>query len=128
MLSPVHTGVGETVTPVGANGLAFTTKDAELADGEVQPVTVWVTLYTPAIAKVTLFLVTGLPLKVGPSGVVHVKAAPPIPVADSVISAPTHTGLGDTVTPVGADGVEVTTKLRAADEAEGQPNTVWVTV
>ena len=101
-------------------GLTVTTT---VAAGEVQLLTVCVTLYVPAMVKVTGVRVTGDPVAVPPPlGKVQLKL---LPVADKVNVPPSQTGFGVAVTAVGAAGLAGSLKVTGpASTFEVQPLSV----
>ena len=84
--------IGELLPAVGAAGVAFTTT-ATVPAAEVQPPTVTVTLYVPAMASVAPGRVGFCADEVYPPGPVHEYVAPEIVPADKLMVAPSQTGL-----------------------------------
>jgi hypothetical protein len=119
---PAHTG--EEAVTVGVAGVGFTTTVA-VPIPEVQPPTVTVTLYVPAMAAVAAGRVGFCVALVNADGPVHAYVAPVTVGVVNEMVEPVHTGV-DAVA-VGVAGVGLTTTV-AVPIPEVHPPTVTVTL
>src|SRR6185503_15411924 len=114
---------GPPLLAVGVAGVALTTTFVVPA-AEVQPLTVMVTEYVPASARVALARVGFCRVKVNPFGPVHAYVAPLTVGVESWIVAPSQ--YGPPFDAVGVAGVALTTTF-VVPAAEVQPLMVIVT-
>lgn len=119
---PVQTGV--LLDAVGVAGVAFTTT-AVVPTPEVQPATVTVTLYVPAIATVAAGRVGFCNADVNAAGPVQLYVAPATAGVDRLMVLPEQTGV--LLDAVGVDGVVFITTA-VVPVADVHPPTVTVTL
>jgi hypothetical protein len=117
IVAPVQ--YGPPFDAVGVAGIGFTMTVVEAGD-DVQPLTVRVTLYVPALVPVGFWSAD-----VKPPGPIHEYVAPPTVEAKSWIVAPAQ--YGPPLLAVGADGIGLTATV-VDPAAEVQPLTVTVTL
>jgi hypothetical protein len=118
-LSPAQKVVGPLALIVGVDGIGFTTTVVDPA-AEVQPLTVTVTLYVPAVVPVGF-----CNEEVKPPGPVHAYVAPVTVGVESWIVAPAQ--YGPPLLAVGVAGIGLTTTV-VEPAADVQPLTVTVTL